>query len=83
MKRYTASHVLAQDFSMDFSDLQEYRYHYGRTDRPVFAIGEKYYCAVKKGQKPAKFYSDDYRFEWEEKKSSFADSIGWIIYVSN
>lgn len=82
MKRYTAPHVLAQEFSMDFADLQDYRYKYGRTDRPIYSIGDKYYCAVKKGQKPAKMHSDEHRFEWLEKPSKFADSIGWIIYVS-
>ena len=79
MKRYTAPHVLAQEFCMNFSDIQEYRYHYGHTDRPIYAIGQEYYCAVKIGQKPAKHRSMD--FDWKEYNSSFAKSIGWQIYV--
>lgn len=82
MKRYTAPHVLAMEFCWDYSDLQDYRYHYGRTDRPVYAIGEKYYCASPNGKGPAKYYGDKYRFEWKECVSSFADSIGWTIYES-
>jgi len=78
MKRYTAPSVLAQEFCMDISDMQHYRYHYGRTNRPIYAIGDTYFCAVKKGQKPAKH--QDIKFDWIEYKSSFADSIGWQIW---
>jgi len=48
MKRYTAPSVLAQEFCMDISDISYYRYHYGRTNRPIYAIGDTYFCAVKK-----------------------------------
>lgn len=82
MKRYTAAHVLAMEFSTDFADIQEGRYNYGHTDKPVFVIGNDYYSAVKKGTKPPKQYDNPDRFEWVEKPSRFADSIEWTIYVS-
>lgn len=78
MKRYTAPTVLAMEFCWSNSDLQEYRYQYGKTDRPIYAIGDYYWCAVKVGQKPAKHQSID--FEWEKYDSKFATSIGWQIW---
>lgn len=78
MKRYTAPSVLAQEFCWDISDIQDYRYQYGRSDRPIYAIGNTFWCAVKKGQKPARHKEID--FEWKEYNSKFADSIGWQIW---
>lgn len=81
MKRYQAKTILAMEFGWDSSDLDDYRYHYGRTSKPVFAIGNEYFCAVKIDQKPAKHY-DNEEWEWEKYKSSFAESNGWQIWVS-
>lgn len=78
MKRYTSPEVLATEFCWDIQDLKEYRYHYGRTNRPIYAIGNTYWCAVKKEQKPAKHQS--IYFEWVKHESKFADSIGWQIW---
>lgn len=79
MKRYTSKQVIATQLGWDQSELEEYRYHYGRTDKAVYAIGEKYYCATPKDKQPAK-QNDGIQWEWKEKKSSYADSIGWIIW---
>ena len=77
-KRYTAAHVLAQEFSWDFADMQERRYQYGRTNRPIYEFGGYYWSAVKEGQKPAKH--DNIEYEWEKHPSTFAASIGWQIW---
>jgi hypothetical protein len=68
-------------FGMGIADLEDYRYHYGRTNKPVFAIGNEYYCAVKNGQQPAK-HRDEIKWEWEKYFSSYAESIGWQIWVA-
>jgi hypothetical protein len=81
MKRYTAASVLATEWSMDISDINEYRYHYGMTTKPVYSIDNAYYCATRKGQKPAKHRSIE--FEWKEHSSKFADSINWQIWVAD
>ena len=81
MKRYTAKTILAMQFGWDSSDLEDYRYHYGRTNKPVYAIGEEYFCAVKIGQKPAK-HQEQIDWDWKEYNSSFAESNGWQIWVA-
>lgn len=81
MKRYTTAHVLAEVFSWDYSDIQECRYQYGRTSKPVFTIGDDYYTATKIGQKPPK-HSGGLDFNWEKVESKIADSIGWQVWKS-
>ena len=76
MKSYTAKTILATQFGWDLSDLEDYRYQYGRTDRPVYAIGNECFCAVKIGQKPAK-HQGGINWEWEKDHSVFAESYGW------
>jgi hypothetical protein len=79
MKRYQAKTILATEFGWDTSDLEDYRYHHGRTNKPIYAIGQEYFCAVKIDQKPAKH--DTIEFNWEKYNSSFATSNGWQIWV--
>jgi len=79
MKRYTAAEVIAIEFCSDISDIKDGRYQPGQSDKPIYVVGNDYYCATRQGQKPAKLRGSD-RFEWMKYKSSFADSIGWQIW---
>lgn len=81
MKRYTGKTLLATAFGWDNADMEECRYQAGRSDRPVFTINEDYYCAVKIGQKPARSLNG-IQWEWRKETSSFAESVGWQIWVS-
>jgi hypothetical protein len=81
MKRYTTKSILATEFGWDSSDLEDYRYHYGRTNKPVYAIGQEYFCAVKIDQKPAK-HQESIEWNWEKYNSKFAESNGWQIWVA-
>jgi hypothetical protein len=81
MKRYSAKSILATEFGWDNSDLEDYRYHYGRTNKPVYAIGQEYFCAVKMDQKPAK-HQEIIEWNWEKYNSKFAESNGWQIWVA-
>jgi hypothetical protein len=81
MTRYTSKTILSMEFGMSSSDMEDYRYHYGRTNKPVYAIGNEYYCAVKIGQKPAK-HKEDISWNWKEYSSSFAEHKGFQIWVA-
>ena len=35
--------LIAEHLLMDSAEVYEYRYHYGLTRRPIYAIGEQYY----------------------------------------
>jgi len=78
MKRYSTSLVIAETFGMDYSDMKEYQYQPGRSNKPIYNMGNDYYCASKIGVKPAKHWTME--FEWKEYKSSFADNIGWQVW---
>ena len=39
----TAARILAQSWGWDISDVQEHRYQYGKTKRPIYAFDEGYY----------------------------------------
>lgn len=79
--RHSCKSILGMEFGWSNADLEECRYHYGRTNKPVYVIGNDYYCAAKIGQKPAK-HQDGIQWEWKEYKSSFAEKQGWQIWVS-
>lgn len=78
--RYTAATVLAMEFCADRRDIQEARYQYGRTTRPVYVLNEVYWCAIPVGLKPPTHHT--LSFSWYAYVSSFAESIGWQIYRS-
>jgi hypothetical protein len=79
--RYNARTILAMEFSFDSSELREYQYHAGRTDKPVYAIGNAYYCATKIGQKPAK-HREGMEWLWQTYNSSFAKNQGYQIWIA-
>jgi len=81
MKRYTSASVIAMELCWDISELNECRYQAGRSDKPIYSIGDKYYCASPLAKKPAKHWTIE--FEWERYNSKFAESIGWQIWVSD
>lgn len=58
--------------------MKDSRYQHGRSDKPIYVVGNDYYCAGKIGTKPAKH--KDGEFEWKEYKSWFADKIGWQVW---
>lgn len=39
--------LIAQHLGMDSREVWEYRYHYGHTSRPIYAIGSDYYATGK------------------------------------
>jgi hypothetical protein len=78
MKRYTSAQVIAETFGIDFSDMKDYRYQAGRSDKPIYSIDDDYYCASKIGNKPAEHFTID--FEWSKQESVFADKIGWQVW---
>jgi hypothetical protein len=43
-RRVSSAAIIAQTFCCDVADIRDYRYHYGRTTKPVYAIGRGYYC---------------------------------------
>lgn len=80
-KNYKSADIIAMEFCMDIADLRDYRYQYGRSDKPIYAIGNTYYCASPLGKPPAKHREIDY--EWVKRESSFAESLGWQIWECN
>lgn len=75
----TPKNVLCCFLSFDFSEISDYRYHYGRTSAPVYAIDGKYYCCVKTGKKPPK-HRDGMNWNWTLTSDSFTQ--GFSIYES-
>jgi hypothetical protein len=82
MKRYTTAEVIATHINWDIVDVKENSYQNTRTNASVYSIGKYYYCAIRKGKKPPKHTDNASRFVWQSVKSSFADSIGYEIYLS-
>jgi len=81
MKRYTAPLVIAETFYLDYAEMKDSKYKPWQTDKPVYIVGDDYYCAGKIGTKPAKSTRNgQIEFEWKEYKSWFADQIGWQVW---
>jgi len=74
--------AIAQHLMLDYSEVEDYRYHYGHTTQPVYAITDCYYCATKGSQKPAKHRSG-MEWDWQEEKDSFVNQNGYKIWKSN
>lgn len=72
--------AIAQHLMLDYSEVEDYRYHYGHTTQPVYAIDDVYYC-ISKGA-PAK-HKYDMEFNWTEVKDDFVNQAGYKIYKSN
>jgi hypothetical protein len=82
MKRYTAASILATEFCSDIRDIQDSRYHYGHTSRPVYTLGDSYWCATKCNEKPTSHHSG-ISWIWIPHKSTFAESVGWQIWKAS
>lgn len=71
--------AIAQHLMLDYSEVEDYRYHYGHTTQPVYAIDDAYYCATKTS--PAK-HRYDMEFNWVEVADEFLNKNGYKIYKS-
>ncbi len=74
----TAKEALAIHLQWDMAELKEVRYHAGRTNLPVYSIGNLYMCVTRLNQKPATHR--DINFEWVEKKDEFTNNLGYKIW---
>lgn len=74
----TKKEALATHLGMDSAELSEYRYHYGRTSVPVYAIGGDYYCVVKY-EKPAK-HINSIKWDWVEVTDLYINKFGFKIF---
>lgn len=77
----TPTQALATHLQMDIQELKDYRYHYGHTTKPVYAINENYYCCTKNKEKPATYRRQSMIFEWVEVKDEFINSFGYKIWM--
>lgn len=75
----TKRQAVAQHLGMDSSEMEDYRYHYGHTSQPVYALDDTYYCAVKKGQKPAT-HREGMDWKWTEVKDDYVNGFGYKIF---
>jgi hypothetical protein len=75
----TPTEALANHLQMDYSELKDYRYHYGHTSRPVYALEDSYYCITKGSQKAATHRSG-MEWEWVEVKDRFINEHGYKIW---
>ena len=75
----TAGRKIAEHLGLDGDTFEEdYRYQSTRWTKPVYAIGNDYWCA---GPKPAKATMEAYDFDepWERVVSSFdGTSVLWV-----
>jgi len=53
--------ILAELFCMDSRDVHEMRHHYGHTHKPIYVIGDDYFCVSQ--SKPI----DEYGAGWVKK----------------
>lgn len=77
-RKYKSADIIAMEFCWDIADLRDYRYQSTRTDKPIFAIGNTYYCASPISKPPAKHQAIDY--EWVKYESKLAENYGWQIW---
>ena len=73
--------AIAVYLMLDLSEVSDYRYHYGHTTIPVYAIDDCYYCATKGTEKPAK-HRYNMEFNWIEVIDTYVNSYGFKIYKS-
>lgn len=82
MKIKTSKQALATYLGWDISEVEAYRYHFGRTTIPVYAIGENYYCAARIGKAPAKYrFDNSFEFTFTPIDNDYIKSLGWIVYI--
>ena len=73
--------IIANTLSLDLESSRqfnnEYQYQPGRTKKPLYTVGDDYFCVSK--TKP----TDDCDGEWEQHKDQFfAAKAGTILWVS-
>lgn len=71
--------AFAEHCMLDFSETEDYRYHYGHTSGPVWAFSECYFSVTKKGQKPPTHRSG-LKWNWVEVKNDYVNKDGYIIW---
>lgn len=74
--------ALAHNTGMDVTELKDYRYHYGRTSKPIWSIDNQYYCVTLLNESPAN-HRDGMVFEWVKLTDNFAAHYGYQIWISN
>ncbi len=77
----TKNEAFAIHCGLDTSESKEYRYHYGRTSQPVYAIDNAYYCVTKGNEKPA-IHRDGMEWNWSEIADSYLNENGYKIWVA-
>jgi len=75
--------ALATHLMLDFSETEDYRYHYGHTSQPVWAFTDCYYCVTRLNQKPAKHILSEIDWNWEEVKNDFINKDGYKIWKAD
>lgn len=70
--------AIASAVGFDYAELEEYRYASLETSRPVYAIGEEYYCAGKKHPKNLlnlKWEKAPDECQWDAKRKN---TVVWV-----
>ena len=82
LKKRQAREILAMYLGWDTTELRDCQYQYGRYSRPVYVVGNDYFCVVRGSGKPARLLRemDGEQFPWEEVKDAFANAEGCKIY---
>ena len=78
----TPTEALANHLQMDYYELKDYRYHYGHTSIPVYALEKSYYCCTRGSKKPATHRSG-MEWNWIEVKNDFINKFGYRIWETN
>jgi hypothetical protein len=82
---FSPREAVCQFAGWDFAEAADYRYHYGRTQQPVYSIPDGYICALANGKKPAKTDREGYLWNWKEATGSAAEYCkyrGYTVWVS-
>lgn len=74
--------ALAAHLSLDFSETEDYRYHYGHTSQPVWAFDSAYYCVTRMKQRPAK-HKNGLSWDWYEVHDAFLNDNGYKIWKAD
>ena len=74
----TSKEALATHLNMDYADLKDYEYQYGRSVIKIYAFDDAYYCAMK-DNKPLPRKEE---FNWVEVPDVLINKFGFKIYKS-
>lgn len=81
MSKFSIRLAIAEAFGFDFAEVEnDYRYQYGHTPCPVYAIGECYYTATKSPDKKPK-ENADYRWAQAEPPMGYLPD-DWQLWIS-